>query len=74
MECGNCADCVYLTGHGDDNSGDGKEGWGDEAEVFHLVGKVVVGVGLEEEGGGVPGGQLFNVKIFMIIVGNLFEP
>ena len=26
----------YLTGHGDHNSGDGEEGGGDEAEVFHL--------------------------------------
>ena len=48
---------VSLTGHGDDHGGDDEKGWGDEAEVFHFVGKVVVVcLGLEEEGGSVPGG------------------
>ena len=47
---------AHLTGHGDDHGGDDEKGWWDEAEVFHFVGKVVVGVGLEEEGGSVPGG------------------
>ena len=47
---------MSLTRHGDDHGGDGEKSWGDEPEVFHFVGKVVVGVGLEEEGGSVPGG------------------
>ena len=47
---------VSLTGHGNNHGGDDEKGWWDEAEVFHFVGKVVVGVGLEEEGGSVPGG------------------
>ena len=41
----------YLTGHGDHNSGDGEEGGGNEAEVFHLEKGCWVRVGLEEKRG-----------------------
>ena len=48
---------MSLTRHGDDHGGDGEKSWGDEPEVFHFVGKVVVAcLGLEEEGCSVPGG------------------
>ena len=48
---------MSLTRHGDDHGGDGEKSWGDEPEVFHSVGKVVVAcLGLEEEGCSVPGG------------------
>ena len=39
----------YLTGHGDHNRGDGEEGGGNEAEVFHLEKGCWVRVGLEEK-------------------------
>ena len=42
---------IYLTGHGDHNSGDGEEGGGNEAEVFHLEKGCWVRVGLEEKRG-----------------------
>ena len=48
---------MSLTRHGDDHGGDGEKSWGDEPEVFHFVGKVLVAcLGLEEEGCSVPGG------------------
>ena len=49
-----CYSYIYmidLTGHGDHNSGDGEEGGGDEAEVFHLEKGWWVQVGLEEKRG-----------------------
>merc|ERR1719412_3090830 len=60
IHCGNegteaSKDLLLLgTGHGNNHGRDDEKGWWDEAEVFHFVGKVVVGVGLEEEGGSVP--------------------
>ena len=41
-----------LTGHGNDHSGDGEEGWRDKAEVFHFSfwGKLVVGWDLKKRG------------------------